>query len=204
MALKTDPRIDAYIDKAAPFAKPILQHIRAVVHKACPGIQETIKWGMPFFDYKGIVCNMAAFKNHCSFGFFKAALMANATELLAGNGEGMGHLGKIISLKDLPPDNVLIRYILEAVALNEAGVKKVVPKKTADKKELTIPGEVISALDCNEAAKNTFDKFAYSHKKEYVEWITEAKTEATRDKRIATMLEWLQQGKSRNWKHEKK
>jgi uncharacterized protein YdeI (YjbR/CyaY-like superfamily) len=204
MQPKTDARIDAYIDKSAPFAQPILQHIRALVHRACPDATETIKWGMPFFEYKGIICNMAAFKNHCSLGFFKAGQMQSAAELQANNEEGMGHLGKITSLKVLPADAVLIGYIKEAAALNEAGVKKAVPKKTTEKKELIIPDEITEALKTNEAAKTTFTNFPYSHKKEYVEWITEAKTEATRSKRLATMLEWLAEGKSRNWKYERK
>src|SRR3954447_2326744 len=172
MEAKTDVRIDAYIEKSAPFAKPILQHIRALVYQACPDAIETIKWGMPFFEYKGIICNMAAFKNHCSLGFFKAGLMKSAAELQANNGEAMGHLGKITSLQDLPSDEVLIGYIKEAAALNEAGVKKATPKKTKDKNELTIPEDMIQALETNSAAKSTFMNFPYSHKKEYVEWIT--------------------------------
>ncbi len=204
MSITTDPRIDAYIDKAAPFARPVLQHLRVLVHKACPDIRETIKWGMPFFEYKGLVCNMAAFKKHCSFGFFKAGLMTNAKELLAGNDEGMGHLGRITSTKDLPPDEELIHYIKEAAALNEAGVKKIVPKKTGEKKELLIPATVTVALSNNMIARQTFENFSYSHKKDYIEWIEEAKTGATRIKRIATMIVWLQEGKGRNWKHEKK
>ncbi|TKK67773.1 hypothetical protein FC093_13565 [Ilyomonas limi] len=204
MQPETDTRIDAYINKSAPFAQPILQHIRALVHQACPDATETIKWGMPFFEYKGIVCNMAAFKNHCSLGFFKAGQMQSAAELQANNEEGMGHLGRITSLEDLPADEVLISYIKEAAALNEAGVKKATPKKTTEKKELIIPDEITKALKTNEAAKTTFTNFPYSHKKEYVEWITEAKTETTRNKRLETMLEWLQEGKSRNWKYERK
>jgi uncharacterized protein YdeI (YjbR/CyaY-like superfamily) len=203
MQPKTDTRIDAYIEKSAPFTKPILQHIRSLVHQACPDATETIKWGMPFFEYKGIICNMAAFKNHCSLGFFKAGLMTSAAELQANNGEAMGHLGKITSLQDLPSDEVLTGYIKEAASLNEAGVKNTTPKRTTEKKELVIPEDVTQALETNTAAKNTFSNFPYSHKKEYVEWITEAKTEATRIKRITTMLEWLEEGKSRNWKYEK-
>lgn len=204
MQPNTDARIDAYIDRAAPFAKPVLQHFRSLVHQACPQVSETIKWGMPFFEYKGIICNMAAFKKHCALGFFKAGQMQSAAELQANNEQGMGHLGKITSLQDLPGDDVLIGYIKEAAALNEAGIKKATPKKSTEKKELTIPDVITAALETNAAAKNTFDKFPYSHKKEYVEWITEAKSEATRNKRIATMLEWLEEGKSRNWKYERK
>ncbi len=204
MQPNTDARIDAYIARSAPFAKPILLHIRALVHQACPDVVENIKWGMPFFEYKGILCNMAAFKKHCSLGFFKAGQMQSASELQANNEHAMGHLGKITTLQDLPADEMLIGYIKEAAALNEAGVKKAIPKKAAEKKELVIPGEITKALSTNETAKNHFDNFPYSHKKEYVEWITEAKTEATRAKRMATMLEWLQEGKSRNWKYERK
>ena len=204
MQPNTDSRIDAYIEKSATFAKPILQHIRVLVHKACPDATESIKWGMPFFEYKGIICNMAAFKNHCSLGFFKAGLMKSAAELGASNEEGMGHLGKITSIQDLPSDEILISYIKEAASLNESGVKKAPPKKTTEKKELAIPDEVTQALEANAVARATFNNFPYSHKKEYVEWITEAKSEATRTKRIATMLEWLEEGKSRNWKYEKK
>lgn len=204
MQPNTDARIDAYIARSAPFAKPILLHIRALVHQACPDVVENIKWGMPFFEYKGILCNMAAFKKHCSLGFFKAGQMQSASELQANNEHAMGHLGKITTLQDLPADEMLIGYIKEAAALNEAGVKKAIPKKAAEKKELVIPGEITKALLTNETAKNHFDNFPYSHKKEYVEWITEAKTEATRAKRMATMLEWLQEGKSRNWKYERK
>src|SRR5947209_17857964 len=139
MQPNTDTRIDTYIEKSVTFAKPILRHFRTLVHKACPDATESIKWGMPFFEYKGIICNMAAFKNHCSFGFFKAGLMKSAAELQANNGEAMGHLGKITSLQDLPADEVLIGYIKEAAALNESGVKKATPKKTTEKKELAIP-----------------------------------------------------------------
>src|SRR4051812_3549391 len=174
MQPKIDARVDAYIGKSAPFAKPILQHIRALVHQACPDATETIKWGMPFFEYKGIICNMAAFKNHCSLGFFKAGLMKSASELEANNGEAMGHLGKITSLQDLPSDEILVGYIKEAASLNESGVKKATPKKATEKKDIAIPGEVTLALETNIAAKNTFTNFPYSHKKEYVEWITEA------------------------------
>ena len=195
MQPKTDARIDAYIEKSAPFAKPVLQHIRALVHQACPDAAETIKWGMPFFEYKGIICNMAAFKNHCSLGFFKAGQMKSSAELQAHNEEGMGHLGKITSLQDLPSDEVLIGYIKEAAALNESGIKKTSSRKTMENKELTIPEEVTRALEMNIAAKSTFNNFAYSHKKEYVEWITGAKKEETRLARLEKTIEKLTNGK---------
>ncbi|HEY0677797.1 MAG TPA: YdeI/OmpD-associated family protein [Chitinophagaceae bacterium] len=197
-----DPRIDAYIQKAAPFAQPILEHLRELVHKACPQVQETMKWSFPHFEYKGILCSMAAFKQHCSFGFWKAALLKDEKQLLNRHGDtGMGHFGKISSLKDLPSDKILTAYIQEAVHLNEDEIKLVSRTKAAPKKEPQTPPELLSALKKNKAALKTFENFSPSHKREYVEWITEAKTEATRDKRIATTIEWLTEGKIRNWKY---
>jgi uncharacterized protein YdeI (YjbR/CyaY-like superfamily) len=193
-----DPRVDAYIDKSADFAKPILTHIRKLVHKACPDIAETMKWSFPHFDYKGTVCSMASFKQHCAFGFWKQSLMeqdAFPTEKTA-----MGSFGRITSVKDLPADKVMTGLIRQAVELNEKGVKVV--RKPVEKKELVVPKDLTAALSKNKTAKATFDKFAYSHKKEYVQWIEEAKTESTRNKRLATTVEWLSEGKSRNWKYE--
>lgn len=194
-----DPRVDAYIEKSAEFAKPILNHIRKLVHKACPDIQETIKWSFPHFDYKGTVCSMASFKQHCAFGFWKQSLLEQSafpTEKTA-----MGSFGRITSLKDLPSDKIMISLIHQAVELNEKGVK--VAKKPVERTELVVPKDLTSALSKNKTAKSTFDKFSYSHKKEYVMWIEEAKTEATRNKRLATAVEWLSEGKNKNWKYEK-
>ncbi len=197
----TDPRIDAYINKAEVFAKPILIHIRKLVHKACPDITETIKWSFPHFDYKGMVCSVAAFKQHCAFGFWKAAIMKDPDKILQIKDRGaMGHFDRITSIKDLPSDKIMIAYIKQAVELNEAGVK-LPAKPKATPKELVIPAYIIKALKKNSAAKKNFDAFPYSHKKEYVEWITEAKTAPTREKRIVTMLEWLEEGKTKNWKY---
>lgn len=197
----TDPRIDAYINKAELFAKPILTHIRKLVHKACPDITETMKWSFPHFEYKGVVCSMAAFKQHCAFGFWKAAIMKDPDKILQIKDRGaMGHFDRITSIKDLPSDKIMIAYIKQAVELNEAGIK--LPSKSkATPKELEIPDDIIKALKKNNTAKKTFDAFPYSHKKEYIEWITEAKTAPTREKRIATMLVWLEEGKDRNWKY---
>ena len=195
-------KIDAYIDGSADFAKPILTHLRELVHRACPEIEETWKWSFPNFVYKGIVCHMAAFKQHCSFGFWKASLMQDADNLLGRGAEAMGQLGQLKSLHDLPPDEVLIAYIREAVELNEKGVKAPARRaQTVDKKELQIPEYLVSALEADEAAAQTFENFSYSNKKEYVQWLTEAKTEETRHKRLATTIEWLGEGKSRNWKY---
>jgi uncharacterized protein YdeI (YjbR/CyaY-like superfamily) len=195
-----DPRVDAYIEKSADFAKPVLVHLRELVHKACPDITETLKWGMPSFGHKGIVCGFAAFKNHCTFGFWKQSLME--TDAFPKNKTAMGSFGRITSLKDLPSDKVMIGLIHQAVELNENGIK--VPKKPAPaKKKLVIPDDLTKALSRNKKAKDHFEKFSYSHKKDYVEWITEAKTEATRNKRLATTVDWLSEGKGRNWKYEK-
>ena len=200
----TEPRIDAYIEKSAEFAKPILQHIRKLIHKALPDVDETIKWSMPYFDYKGeSLCNMAAFKEHCAFGFWKAKLMKDPEKIFNKEGKNaMGQFDRITSVKDLPADKIMVAYIKEAAQLNEAGIK--VPKSKATPKELVIPAELTAALRKNKKANAIFEKFPPSHKREYAEWIAEAKTEATRNKRTETAIEWIAEGKGRNWKYERK
>lgn len=206
--IKKDKAIDAYIAKSADFAKPILLHIRELVHKACPDVEEKMKWSFPHFDYKGeMMCSMAAFKQHMSFGFWKAALMKDPVLVETAKSEvAMGHLGRITSLKDLPPDKKLIAWIKEAMQLTDKGIKlPAKPKPTEkDKKELVVPDYFVKALAKNKKAKQVFENFAYSHKKEYLQWITEAKTEETRSKRMETALEWIAEGKGRNWKYMKK
>lgn len=200
----TDPRIDAYIKKAAPFAQPIMKHLRALVHKACPGVTETMKWSFPHFEYKGIICSMAAFKQHCSFGFWKASLMKDDKNLLTKVGNtDMATFDKFSSLDELPSDKILIAYIKEAVRLNEEDIKVEKPKK-AVKKELPVPPALAAALKKNKKAATTFENFAPSHRREYIEWINEAKTEETRERRVETTVEWVAAGKGRNWKYEKK
>jgi uncharacterized protein YdeI (YjbR/CyaY-like superfamily) len=201
-----DKRINAYIDKAQPFAKPILKKLRELIHKGNPEVEETIKWGMPFFDYKGPFCNFASFKEHATFGFWKYKLIKDPKGYLQDvankGGDAMGNLGRITSLKDLPPDKVFIDFIKQAKRLNDEGIKlPAKPKKT--KAKLIIPDYLIKSIKKNKKAFNTFSNFSYSHKKEYVEWITEAKTEATRNKRIKTAIEWMSEGKPRNWKYRK-
>jgi len=197
------PKIDAYIDNAADFAKPVLNHLRELVHQACPDVEEGWKWSFPHFMYKGaILCSMAAFKQHCSFGFWKSSLMPDPDHIFAEEERnGMGHLGKIYSLKDLPKDAVLKKYIQAAMQLNEEGAK-VQKKPAADKKELVTPDDLLQALKANKAAKLTYDAFSYTNKKDYIEWITEAKTEATRLKRLTQAIEWLAEGKARHWKYQ--
>ena len=202
---KRDPLIDSYIAKSQEFAKPILEHLRELVHKSCPEAEETIKWGFPHFDYKGMMCSMASFKQHCAFGFWKASLMKEKKLMANAKSESaMGHLGRIISLKDLPKDKVLISYIKEAKKLNDDGVS--LPPKTSakGKKEIVVPKYFMKALKENKASLKTFHNFSPSHRKEYIGWITEAKTDETRSKRITTAIEWLAEGKPRNWKYMKK
>jgi len=196
----TDPRVDAYIDNAQDFAKPILNHLRKLVHEACPDVQETMKWSFPHFDYKGMMCSMASFKEHCAFNFWKQVLLEQSA--FPAEKTAMGSFGRITSLKDLPSDKTLKKLIVDAARLNDQGVKvnKTVSK---EKKELVVPDILMSALATNALAAETFNKFPYSKKKEYVDWITEAKTDATRDKRLGTTIEWLAEGKARNWKYEK-
>lgn len=196
-----DKRVNAYIAKQPEFAKPILIHLRELFHKAHSGIDEKIKWGVPSFDYKGIVANIAAFKEHCALVFWKASLMKDPHKIFAKEGKsGMGHLGRIKSLKDLPSDKILIQYIKEAVKLNEEGIK--IPSQKGIKKELEIPSYFKSAL--NKKAWEIFKNFSYTNKKEYIDWLNDAKTESTRMKRLETAVDWISEGKIRNWKYIKK
>ena len=196
-----DPRVDAYIAKSADFAKPILNRLRKLVHTGCPDVEETMKWSFPHFMYKGMLCSMAAFKAHCALSFWKGDLVLDGKAVRNGDGEdAMGQFGRITAMSDLPSDSALTASIRKAATLNDDGVKVVKPKRT-EKKELTTPPDLAAALKKNRAAQKTFDSFSYSHKKEYVEWITEAKRDETRRKRLATAVEWMAQGKPRNWKY---
>jgi uncharacterized protein YdeI (YjbR/CyaY-like superfamily) len=203
MATK-DKRIDEYISKSADFAKPVLIHLRKLVHTACPEVEETIKWGFPHFDYKGMMCSMASFKNHCAFGFWKAALMKDAEILKFNNENAMGHAGKIQDLKSLPSDKIIIAQVKEAMKLNDAGIKLPERKKSDKKTEIMVPDPLKKELAKHKKATDTFNNFSPSQKKEYIEWIEEAKTDGTRDKRILTTIEWVTEGKTRNWKYMKK
>jgi hypothetical protein len=197
-----DPRIDAYIAKAAPFARPILRHVREVVHRACPAIEEAIKWGHPHFVHHGIVCGIAAHKAHCSIFFWQGDVVAGSAA-----GEGMGQLGKVATLDDLPPAKVLAGYVRQAAARNAAGTKpswlEARNAKRTTKPPLTVPADLKAALAKHPKAKATFDGFPPSHRREYVEWITSAKQEATRQRRLATAVAQMAEGKSQNWKYEK-
>lgn len=197
MAIR-DPRIDAYIARSADFAKPILEHLRAVIHTACPEVEESIKWRCPHFMYQGkLMCSMAAFKQHCSFHFWHGKEVVGETDT-----EGMGQFGKITSVKELPSKKALITYVRKAIALREEGVTRKRAKPTP-KPPLELPTDFAALLKKHTAARKAFESFSPSAQREYVEWITEAKTDATRQKRIATSLEWLAEGKHRNWKYMK-
>lgn len=200
---KKDKRIDAYISAAAPFAKPILKHLRKLIHQGCPEVQETIKWGMPSFDYKGPFFSFASFKEHCGLGFWKAGLIEDKHGYLQPianqGGEAMGNFGRVTSLDDLPSDKIILDYIRQAKRLNDEGIKTV--RKTVKRKPLEAPDYMLTALRKNKKAWVSFENFSPSNKRDYVEWITEAKTEATRDKRLTQAIEWIAEGKPRNWKY---
>lgn len=205
MATK-DKRIDTYIAKSPLFAQPILTHMRILIHKACPEVIETIKWGMPFFDYKGPMFNFAAFKAHCVGGFWKAKLLKDEKNYLGerknNGGEAMGHLGRMTALTDLPPDKVMLDFIKQHMKLNEAGVK--IEKKPPAPKKLVMPQVLSDALNKNKKALAEFQKFSASQQREYADWIADAKTDTTKQKRLATAIEWISGGKIRNWKYLKK
>lgn len=195
----TDPRIDAYIAKSAEFARPILNHLRKLVHRGCPKVEETLKWSMPAFVYKGLLCSMAAFKQHATFGFWKQ-------ELVVGKGAkkgAMGQMGRITSLQDLPGDKILFGYIRRAVELNEEGVKNPSRNRArrGEKREIQVPDFLVAALKKNKKAQSNFVNFSYSHKREYVDWIAGAKRQETQRKRLETALAWIAEGKPQNWKY---
>jgi len=198
---KKEPRVDAYIKKSQPFAQPILKHLRELMHKTCPDVEEKIKWGMPHFDYKGPLANMAAFKKHAVFGFWKAALMKDPHKILNPD-QAMGYFGRMEKLSDLPSDKILKEYIQEAMRLNEKGIK--VSRSTTPKKALETPDYFMKALRKNKKALATFENFSTTNKREYVEWVTGAKAETTRDQRLETAIEWMAEGKIRNWKYVRK
>ena len=196
-----DPRIDAYIAKSADFARPILTHIREVVHEACPDVEETLKWRNPSFLYHGILCGMAAFKAHAVFGFWKGTLIqVDKTKSL----EAAGSFGRITRVSDLPAKRVLIGYVKQAMALNANGAKAPMKHDRPPKKALKTPADLRAALSKKKKAAAVYEAFSPSAKREYVEWIAEAKTDATRSKRVATAVEWISEGKQRNWKYMKK
>ncbi|KWS03460.1 DUF1801 domain-containing protein [Lysobacter capsici AZ78] len=217
---QTDPRIDAYIAQAAPFAQPILEHLRAVVHAACPQVEETIKWGMPSFVYGGkILCGMGAFKQHATFGFWQGASVVGASP--ERSREAMGQFGRLTRVGDLPGKRELSKLLKQAMALIDARGKKTagrtaankapagrtatsdVPasKTRAPKPPVVIPDDLAAAFKKNAKARATYAAFSVSQQREYVEWIESAKREQTRSDRVAQAVEWMAEGKIRNWKY---
>jgi uncharacterized protein YdeI (YjbR/CyaY-like superfamily) len=203
---QTDPRVDAYIEEAAPFAQPILTLLRGLMHKACPRATESVKWGMPFFIQQGVIlCHMAAFKQHCAFGFWGPQMK----KILARDGrnlsDAMGSLGRITALKDLPPDKVLLGYMCQATELVESGERR----KSIDRpnrpvaKKIKIPAELAAALKKNKLAAKAFATFSPSCKREYTQWIAQAKRPETKQKRLAEAIKRISQGQTRYWRYEK-
>lgn len=198
-----DPKVDAYIAKAAPFAQPVLEHLRELVHTACPDVEEAIKWSMPFFVYKGqILGNMAAFKAHCSFGLWGGDVTAMMRKDGVLSDEGMGKLGKVASVKELPKKKDMMGYVHEVMAFIEDGGKTMQRKPKAAKPEAEVPDELAAALKKNKAAGKVFAEFSPGCRREYVEWIAEAKRAETKEKRVAQAVEWIAEGKQRNWKYQ--
>jgi len=199
-----DTRVDAYIEKAAPFARPILKHIRKLMHQACPRVTESVKWGMPFFLQQGVIlANMAAFKQHCAFGFWGSEMQ----KLLAADGlqssQAMGSLGRITGLQELPADKLLLSYMHRAAELVESGERKKSidrPKKPA-KRIVRVPAELAAALKKNKLAGKAFAGFSPSCRREYGDWIAEAKRPETREKRLTQAVAWIAQGKTLYWKY---
>ena len=190
---KKDPRVDAYISRSPEFARPVLKRLRKLVHEGCPGVEEDIKWGAPHFLFRGMFCGMAAFKNHCAFGFWNTAI-------LPANKEAMGHLGRITAVSGLPPDREIVGYVREAARLAESGVKPARERKHPQR-AFPVPADLRAAFRKSPRARSTFAAFSPSGQQDYLEWFAKAKGEDTRRKRLATGIEWMEQGKPRNWKY---
>lgn len=200
MPAPTDARIDAYIDQAAPFAQPILRHLRALIHQACPEIEEAFKWSRPTYLYRGrLFCGTAAFKAHATFGIWHQDMAKVFDQEIGKSNQAMGVLGRITALEDLPSDAMMLRYIKTAKKLHDDG--KPTRSKPQPRAPLPVPTDLAAALKKNKSAAATFEKLPPSHRREYIEWLTEAKRDETRQKRLATTVEWLAEGKSRNWKY---
>lgn len=197
-------RVDAYIERAPELARPILERLREWTHRGCPEVVEAIKWGAPAFEHHGLLANMAAFKEHVAFGFWKGKLLDDPHSILAQEGFGGSGNLRLESLDDLPDEEVFRDYLRRAMELNEQGVVLPTAGRGKEREAIEVPDDLRAALDESPAARETFDGFSYTNRKEYVEWITEAKRDATRQKRLAQAIEWMAEGKPRNWKYMKK
>lgn len=201
MANRHDERVDSYIERQADFARPILQHLRSAVHSTCPEAEETLKWSAPAFMYKGeILAMMAGFKQHAAFNFWRGTQVTGDTGVQQ---KAMGQFGRMASLDDVPDPETFAALIRKAMSLTDAGVKPPQKKKGEAKAPAETPDDLRVALDSSPQAAATFDGFSPSSRREYVEWITEAKQAATRERRVAQAVEWMSEGKKRNWKYEK-
>lgn len=195
---RKDPRIDDYIDNAPSFAKPILKHLRKIVHAGCPKAEETMKWRMPFFEYRGkILCGMAAFKAHCAFHFKNGELVFGSR---AGEEKAMGQFGRIILIDDLPNEKILIGYVRKAAELKDQGVRPP-PEKRTKREPLPVPPFLADALRKNVKARETFKNFSATNQRDYIEWLTEAKQDETRARRLKEAVAWMAEGRPRNWKY---
>ena len=194
--------VDEYISRQKPFAQEIILQLRDVIHQSSSVVSETIKWRHPCFESNGLVCAIAAFKQHVNFSFFKGKLLNDCAQLFSESDNNELAALKFTTLNDIPADDILINYLQQAIALNNLGSasKKKVTRK--DKADLTIPKDLVSALIDNSVADEMFSSFSYSKQKDYIEWLTSAKREATRTKRLNTAIEWISEGKSRHWKYE--
>jgi uncharacterized protein YdeI (YjbR/CyaY-like superfamily) len=207
MVTVTDGRIvavDAYINKAAEFAQPILEYLREVVHAGAPGVVEEMKWSRPFFVYEGVILgNMSGFKAHCSFGLWGPEVGAVLEKEGAAQDNGMGTFGKVTSIKDLPSRAKLVSYVtIAAKAIADGERTKAWSRPKVVKAEAEVPVALAAALKKNKAAAKKFEAMTPGYRREYCQWIAEAKREETREKRAATAVEWIAEGKSRNWKYE--
>jgi hypothetical protein len=194
-----DSRVDAYIENAAAFARPILREIRARVHRCCPDIVETIKWRSVSFEKQGIVCGMSAFKAHCAFGFWKHDLVVGSDRKAL---EAMGSFGRLTKSADLPPPRTFAAMMKKAVQLNLDGVKSVRPKHP--KARIPMHEDLTRALARSNKARATFDAFPPGQQREYLQWVAEAKQDATRARRVAQAIAWMERGRPRNWKYMKR
>lgn len=197
----TNPKVDDYIKNAQPFAQPILKHIRELMHKGCPELTETIKWGMPHFEYHGVIATMAAFKEHAVFGFWKEDLIPGMKQYIKEK-EAMGSWGRITTLKGIPPDKDIIEFVRVAATLNEQGIKS--PKRVQKPVKFDMPADFMRAIKANKKAFEIYEAFSPSNKRDYADWINDAKTDETRKRRMETAIEWMSEGKPRMWKYMKK
>ena len=197
----TDPRVDTYIKNAQPFARPVLIHIRELMHIGCPDLIETIKWGMPHFEYHGVIASMGAFKTHAVFGFWKQDLIPGMNQYVKEK-EAMGSWGRITSLDGIPPDTDIIEFVKVAARLNVEGIKS--PRRTPKPVVLNMPQDFMKEIRAHKKALETYENFSPSNKRDYADWINEAKSDETRMKRMETAIQWMEEGKPRMWKYMKK